>query len=318
LHNTNRKIRKVIFDTDPSPDDAVAFLAAIASPEELEVLAITTVAGNVPLELTAKNARKALELAGREEIPVYAGASAPLVRPLVTAEHVHGRTGFDGYDLPEPKTPLAPGFAPDAIVDLVMSHPAGEVTLCCLAPLTNIALAMAREPRLARHLAGIVMMGGSILEGGNITPAAEFNFYVDPEAAARVFASGARITMIPLDCTHQALITDARLEMLRTAGTPLGTAFYHLLEFNKRFDRVKYGWDGGPLHDATVTAYLLAPELFTGRDVRVEIECASPLTLGASVVDWWKVSGKPSNAQVMRSVDAEAYFQLIFGRLLRL
>jgi purine nucleosidase len=199
-----------------------------------------------------------------------------------------------------------------------MSRAAGEVTLCCLAPLTNVALAMAREPRLARHLAGIVLMGGAMSEGGNITPAAEFNFYVDPEAAARVFASGAAITMIPLDCTHQALITDARLERLRAAGTPVGTAFHHLLEFNKRFDRAKYGWEGGPLHDATVTAHLLAPELFSGRDVRVEIECSSPLTLGASVVDWWSVTGKPANARVLRSVDAEGYFQLIFGRLLRL
>jgi purine nucleosidase len=309
------KLRSVIFDTDPSPDDAVAFLAALASPEELEVLAICTVAGNVPLYLTSKNARKALELAGRTEIPVYAGAAGPLVRPLVTAEHVHGRTGFDGYDLPEPTMPLQAQFAPEAIVELVMSRPAGAVTLCCLATLTNIALAMAREPRLAGHLAGIVLMGGAMSEGGNITPAAEFNFYVDPEAAARVFASGAAIVMIPLDCTHQALITDERLEMLRTAGTPVGTAFYHLMEFNKRFDRAKYGWPGGPLHDATVTAYLLAPELFSGRKVRVDIECASPLTLGASVVDWWGVTGKPANALVLRSVDAEGYFDLIFRRL---
>jgi purine nucleosidase len=308
----------VIFDTDPSPDDAVAFLAAIASPEDLKVLAITTVAGNVPVELTSKNARKALELAKRIDIPVYAGAAAPLARPPVTAEHVHGLTGFDGYDLPEPKTPLHPGFAPDVIVDLVMSRPVGTVTLCCLAPLTNVALALAREPRLAEHLAGIVLMGGSMSEAGNITPAAEFNFYVDPEAAAQVFASGAAITMIPLDCTHQALITDARLETLLAAGTPVGTAFYHLLEFNKRFDRAKYGWAGGPLHDATVTAYLLSPGLFSGRQARVDIECASPLTLGASVIDWWGVTGKPPNALVLRTLDAEAYFQLIFERLLRL
>jgi purine nucleosidase len=312
------KVRSVIFDTDPSPDDAVAFLAAIASPEELEVLAITTVAGNVPVELTSKNARKALELARRTDIPVYAGAAAPLLRPLVTAEHVHGRTGFDGYDLPEPQMPLRSGFAPDAIVDLVMSRPQGKVTLCCHAPLTNVALAMAREPRLAEHLAGIVLMGGAMSEGGNITPAAEFNFFVDPEAAARVFASGAAITMIPLDCTHQALLTDQRLEVLRAAGTPVGIAFYHLLEVSKRFDRAKYGWGGGPLHDATVTAYLLAPELFAGRRVRVDIECSSPLTLGASVVDWWSVSGKPANALVLRSVDADAYFELIFGRMLKL
>jgi len=311
-------VRSVIFDTDPSPDDAVAFLAALASPGELEVLAITTVAGNVPVGLTSKNALKALELAGRSDLPVYQGASAPLVRPLVTAEHVHGRTGFDGYDLPEPVTPLANGFAPDAIVDLVMSRPEGAVTLCCLAPLTNIALALAREPRLAQHLAGIVLMGGAMSEGGNITPSAEFNFYVDPEAASRVFESGTSITMIPLDCTHQALITDERLEPLRAAGTPIGTAFYHLLEFNKRFDRAKYGWPGGPLHDATVTAYLLAPELFTGRKVRVDIECSSPLTLGMSVVDWWGVSGRPPNALVLRTIEADGYFRLIFERLLRL
>jgi purine nucleosidase len=311
-------IREVIFDTDPTPDDAVAFLAAIASSEDLHVLAITTVAGNVGVELTSKNARKALELATRTDIPVYAGAAAPLVRPLVTAEHVHGRTGFDGYDLPDPKTPLGSGFAPEVIVDLVMSRPAKAVTLCCLAPLTNVALAMAREPRLANHLGGIVLMGGAMSEGGNITPAAEFNFYVDPEAASRVLQSGAAITLIPLDCTHQALITDDRLEMLRAAGTPVGTAFYHLLEWNKRFDRAKYGWAGGPLHDATVTAYLLAPDLFAGRTVRVDVECNSPLTLGASVVDWWTVSGKPPNALVLRTINAEAYFQLIFGRLLRL
>ena len=310
--------RSVIFDTDPSPDDAIAFLAAIASPADLEVLAITTVAGNVPVDLTSKNALKALELAGRTDIPVYKGASAPLVRPLVTAEHVHGSTGFDGYDLPEPTTALAPGFAPDAIVDLVMSRPAGAVTLCCLAPLTNIALALEREPRLAQHLAGVVLMGGAMSEGGNITPAAEFNFHVDPEAAARVFASGAEITMIPLDCTHQALITDSRLDVLRSAGTPIGTAFYHLMEFNKRFDRAKYGWPGGPLHDATVTAYLLNPKLFRGRKVRVDIECSSSLTLGMSVIDWWSVREKPANALVLREVDAGGYFELIFERLLRL
>jgi purine nucleosidase len=308
----------VIFDTDPSPDDAVAFLAALASPEDFQVLAITTVAGNVPLELTSRNARKALELAKRSDIPVYAGAAAPLVRPLVTAEHVHGRTGFDGYDLPEPAIPLRAGFAPEVIVELVMSRPAHDITLCCLGPLTNVALAMAREPRLATHLAGIVLMGGSMSEGGNITAAAEFNFYVDPEAAARVFASGADITMIPLDCTHQALITDERLESLRAAGTPVGTAFYHLLEWNKRFDRAKYGWAGGPLHDPTVTAFLLSPQLFAGRHVHVDIECVSPVTLGASVVDWWSVSGKRANALVLRSIDAETYFRLIFERLLRL
>lgn len=310
--------RSIIIDTDPSPDDAVAILTALASPDDLTVLAVTTVAGNVPLELTAKNARKALELAKRTEIPVYAGAAAPLVRPLITAEHVHGRTGFDGYDLPDPVNSLAEGFAPDVIVELVMSRPPWEVTLCCLAPLTNIALALAREPRLAGRLREIVLMGGAFSEGGNITPAAEFNIYVDPEAAARVFTSGAPITMIPLDCTHRALTTEGRLNRLRRLGTPVAEAFYHLLTFNKIFDQRKYGWEGGPLHDPTVIAHLLAPDLFHGRNVNVAIECASPLTVGMTVVDWWAVTGKPPNAKVLREMDADGYFDLVIERLGRL
>jgi purine nucleosidase len=310
--------RSVIIDTDPSPDDAVAFLVALASPLELDVLAVTTVAGNVPLPLTSKNARKALELAGRTGTPVYAGASAPLVRSLITAEHVHGRTGFDGYDLPEPVTRLADEFAPDAIIKLVMSRSAGEVTLCCLAPLTNIALALAKEPQLAGRLREIVIMGGAFSEGGNITPAAEFNIFVDPEAAQRVLDCGAPITMIPLDCTHQALTTEPRLDKLRSIGTPVAEAFYHLLKFNKIFDQAKYGWPGGPLHDATVIAYLIAPELFSGRTVNVSVECASPLTLGMTVVDWWSVTKKPRNVQFLRTIDADGYFNLVIERLARL
>jgi purine nucleosidase len=310
--------RSIIIDTDPSPDDAVAILVALASPEQLEVLAVTTVAGNVPLHLTSKNARKALELGKRTGTPVYAGASAPLIRKLVTAEHVHGRTGFDGYELPEPSIPLAAGFAPEVIVDLVMRREPGEVTLCCLAPLTNIALALAREPLLASHIKEIVLMGGAFSEGGNITPAAEFNIFVDPEAAARVLECGAPITMIPLDCTHQALTTPSRLERLRAIGTPVAEAFYHLLKFNKIFDEQKYGWVGGPLHDATVIAYLLAPHIFSGRRVNVAIECASSLTLGMTVVDWWGVTGRPANALFLREIDAERYFDLAIERLGRL
>jgi purine nucleosidase len=310
--------RQIVIDTDPSPDDAVAFLVALASPAELDVLAITTVAGNVPLPLTSKNALKALELARRTDTPVYAGAAAPLLRRLITAEHVHGRTGFDGYDLPDPVTQLSKGFAPEVIVDLVMSRERGEVTLCCLAPLTNIALAMAKEPRLAGRLREIVMMGGSFSEGGNVTPAAEFNVYVDPEAAARVLESGAPITMIPLDGTHQARTTNARLEKLRSVGTPVTEAFYHLLKFNKLFDEQKYGWEGGPLHDATVIAYLLAPELFSGRAVNVAVECASALTLGMTVVDWWWVTDRKPNVQVLRDIDSDGYFDLVISRLARL
>ena len=279
---------------------------------------MTTVAGNVPVSLTSKNARKALELAKRTATPVYAGAAAPLMRKLVTAEYVHGSTGFDGYDLPEPTMPLASGFAPDAIVDLVMQRKSGEVTLCCLAPLTIIALALEKEPMLASHLREIVVMGGAFSEGGNITPAAEFNIFVDPEAAAKVLACGAPITMIPLDCTHQALTTKARLERLRAFGTPVTEAFYQLLKFNKLFDERKYGWEGGPLHDATVIAYLLAPEIFSGRKVNVAVECEGSLTLGMTVVDWWGVTGQQPNVLLLRDLNADAYFDLVIGRLARL
>ena len=213
--------RSIIVDTDPSPDDAVAFLMALGSPDELDLLAITTVGGNAPLALTTKNALKALELVGRGDTPVYAGASGPLCRVLETAEYVHGENGFEGYDLPEPALKPAAGFAPEAIVDLVMARPERTVTMCCLAPLTNLALALAREPRLAARLERIVLMGGAFSEGGNVSPCAEYNIYVDPEAARRVFACGAPIVMIPLDCTHQALTTKVRLQRLRAVGKPL-------------------------------------------------------------------------------------------------
>ncbi len=308
--------RPIIIDTDPSPDDAVAFLMALGSPEDLDVLAIATVGGNAPLRLTTENALKALELVGRSDIPVYAGAGGPLCRELATAEHVHGANGFEGYDLPQPKLRAAEGFAPDAIVELVMSRPERTVTMCCLAPLTNLALAMAREPRLAARLERIVLMGGAQSEGGNVTPAAEYNIYVDPEAARRVFASAAPIVMIPLDCTHKALTTRARMNALRAVGLPHMEVFYRLLTANKRFDARKYGTDGGPLHDPTVIAYLLRPDLFAGREANVEISCDA-LTRGMTIVDWWGVTGKPANALVLKDIDADGYFELVIERLAR-
>ncbi|CAI9400837.1 Pyrimidine-specific ribonucleoside hydrolase RihA [Pleomorphomonas sp. T1.2MG-36] len=308
-------VKSIIIDTDPSPDDAVAFLMALGSPDELELLAITTVGGNVPLYHTTRNALKALELVGRQaDVPVYAGAAGPMVRTLETAEYVHGETGFEGYDLPEPVATASDGFAPDKIVDLVMSRPEKTVTLCCLAPLTNIALAMAREPRLAARLEGIVLMGGARSEGGNVTPAAEYNIYVDPEAARKVFECGAPIVMIPLDCTHTALTKKPRLDKLRAMGGPHMEAFYHLLEWNKRFDEKAWGMDGGPLHDPTVTAYLLKPDLFRGRLVNVEISC-DELTRGMTVVDWHSVTSRPKNALVLTEIDADGYFDLVIERL---
>jgi purine nucleosidase len=309
--------RKIIIDTDPGQDDAVAILLALASPE-LEVAGIVAVAGNVPLALTEKNARKICELAGRADRKVYAGAAQPLNRALVTAEHVHGKTGLDGPDLPEPQMPLQGQHGVDFIIETLMASKDGEITLCPLGPLTNIALALIREPRIAPKVREIVLMGGGFFEGGNVTPAAEFNIYVDPEAAKAVFSSGIPIVMHPLDVTHKALTTRVRVERLRALGTKAGTATAQLLDFFERFDEKKYGTDGGPLHDPNVIAYLLKPELYSGRHCNVEIETASELTLGMTVVDWWGVSGRKPNALVIRDVDHESFFELLTERIGRL
>lgn len=304
----------LIIDTDPGQDDAVAILLALASPE-LEVLGITTVAGNVPLALTSRNARIVRELAGRPEVPVHAGADRPLLKALVTAEHVHGRTGLDGPPLPEPRLPLAAAHAVDFIIDTLMAREPGTVTLCPLGPLTNIALALLREPRIAPRIRRIVLMGGGFFEGGNITPAAEFNIYVDPQAADIVFRSGVPITMAPLDVTHRALTLPHRVAAIRAIGTPLAETVAQWLEFAERFDEQKYGQEGGPLHDPCVIAWLLRPELFKGRDCHVAIETVSPLTQGMTVVDWWRVTGQAPNAHVLREIDADGFYALITERL---
>lgn len=309
--------RKIIIDTDPGQDDAVAILLALASPE-LDVLGITAVAGNVPLRLTQLNARKVCELAGKPQTKVFAGAIRPMVRPLVTAEEVHGKTGLDGPDLPEPKMPLQEQHAVDFIVETLMAEEPGTVTLCPLGPLTNIGLALVREPRIAKRIDQIVLMGGGFFEGGNVTPAAEFNIYVDPHAADVVFRSGVPITVMPLDVTHKALTTAKRVEAFRKLGTRVGDATAEMLDFFERYDEGKYGTDGGPLHDPCVIAWLLKPDLFSGRHVNVTIETASELTMGMTVVDWWGVTKRPKNAQVMRDIDADGYFALLVERLGRL
>ncbi|GHF71610.1 nucleoside hydrolase [Seohaeicola zhoushanensis] len=311
-------MRKIIIDTDPGQDDAVAILLALASPEEIEVLGITAVAGNVPLPLTQKNARIVCELAGRRDVKVFAGCDAPLERKLVTAEHVHGKTGLDGPSLPDPTMPLAEGHAVDFIIDTLRTEPAGTVTLCPLGPLTNIAAALQKAPEIAGRIQEIVLMGGAYFEVGNITPTAEFNIYVDPEAADIVMKSGVNITIMPLDVTHKALVTKARNDAFRALGTPVGVAVAQMTDFFERFDKEKYGSEGAPLHDPCVTAYLIRPELFKGRFVNVEIETQSELTLGMTVADWWGVSGRKPNATFMGDIDAEGFFALLTERLARL
>lgn len=310
--------RRIIIDTDPGQDDAVAILLALASPDEIEVLGITAVAGNVPLPLTSRNARIVCELAGRTDVPVFAGCDAPLRHPLVTAEHVHGRTGLDGPDLPDPQMALTDGHGVDFIIDTLRREAPGTVTLCPLGPLTNIATAFERAPDVAGRVQEIVLMGGAYFQVGNITPAAEFNIYVDPEAAEIVMKSGVRTTILPLDVTHKALVTPARNDAFRAIGSPVGIAVAQMTDFFERFDKEKYGSDGAPLHDPCVTAYLIRPDLFTGRHINVEIETTSPLTRGMTVADWWGVSGRTPNATFMGDIHADGFFDLLTDRLARL
>lgn len=304
----------IIIDTDPGQDDAVAVLLALASPG-LQVLGITAVAGNVPLDWTSRNARVTCELAGRPDVPVFAGCDRPMVRDLVTAEHVHGVTGLDGADLPDPRMPLQDRHAVDFLIETLTEADPGSITLCPLGPLTNIGTALQREPAAAAGIREIVLMGGGFFEGGNITPVAEFNIFVDPEAADLVFRSGVPLTMIPLDATHQALILPEHLRRLRVLGTPVGDAVAGWLEFYERFDVEKYGMEGGPLHDPCVIAYLLQPDLFTGRHCNVQIETSSPLTLGMTVVDWWGTGDEEPNCRVIGGVDADGFFDLLIDRI---
>ena len=310
--------RKIIIDTDPGQDDAVAILLALASPEDMTVLGITAVAGNVPLALTQKNARIVCELAGKPEIKVFAGCDRPLQRPLVTAEHVHGKTGLDGPTLPDPKMPLQDQHAVDFIIETIMQEEAGTVTLCVLGPLTNIATAFQKEPKIVARVQEIILMGGAYFEVGNITPTAEFNIYVDPKAAEIVFKSGIKLTVMPLDVTHKVLVTKERNDAFRNLHSSVGTAVAEMTDFFERFDKEKYGSNGAPLHDPCVTAYLIRPELFSGRHINVEIETTSELTLGMSVADWWRVSDRPANAMFMGDVNADGFFALLTERLGRL
>jgi purine nucleosidase len=310
--------RKIIIDTDPGQDDAAAIMMAFGSPNELDVLGLCAVAGNVPLSYTSRNLRIVCELCGKPDAPVYEGALKPLFRPQVTAEHVHGKTGLDGAELPEPVMTAREKHAVDFIIETLMTEPEGTVTLCTLGPLTNIATALEREPRIAPRVKELVMMGGGFFEGGNITPAAEFNIYVDPHAAKQVFASGIPIVMMPLDVTHQLLTTKSRVEKIAALGTRPGDVLVEWLAFFERFDIEKYGSDGGPLHDPSVIAYLLKPELFKGRHCNVEIEVDSNLTVGMTVVDWWGVTDRKPNATVMRKVDADGFFALLTERVGRL
>lgn len=310
--------QKIIIDTDPGQDDAVAILLALASPDEIEVLGITAVAGNVPLSLTEKNARIVCELAGRPDIPVYAGCDRPLKRKLVTAEHVHGKTGLDGPELPEPKIKLQEKHGVDFIIDTILQEPENSISLCPLGPLTNIASAILKQPKIVSRIKKIVLMGGAYFEVGNITPAAEFNIFVDPDAAKIVFEAGIEMVVMPLDVTHKALVTEKRNEAFRQLKSPVGIAVAEMTDFFERFDKEKYGSSGAPLHDPCVTAYLIDPTIFSGKNINVEIETKSELTLGMTVADWWGVTDRKANTFFVGDLDSDKFFSLLTERLGRL
>ncbi len=305
--------RPIIIDTDPGQDDAVAILVALASPE-LDVVAITTVAGNVPQPLVTNNALLMCELAGRTDVPVYRGADAPLQRELYTAEYVHGPTGFDGADLGEPTTQAADGHAVDFIIEACLEA-AEPITICPIGPLTNVAMAIAKHPAIVGSIREIALMGGGFFAGGNTTPVAEFNIFVDPHAASIVFNSGVPITMFPIDVTHQVLVLPEDLKRFRELGTPVGDAIAGMLGFYEKHDVDRYGMEGGPLHDPCVIAYLLDKTLFGGKPCRVDIETESELTMGQTVVDWWGMTAEDPNAVVMNSVERQGVMDLIVDRL---
>jgi inosine-uridine nucleoside N-ribohydrolase len=301
----------ILLDCDPGHDDAMALLLALASPE-LELLGVTTVAGNQTLAHTTANALRVLEFVGRDDVPVAAGADRPLVRPHAVAREVHGETGLDGPDLPPARGEPVGAHAVDFLAERLRAADR-PVTLVAIGPLTNVALLLARHPGCASHLEGVVLMGGAIAEG-NVTPAAEFNVWADPEAAYRVFCSGLAVTMVGLDVTHRALLTDAHAARLREAG-PTGALVADLHAFYSRFHRAVYGFDGAPVHDAMAVAHLIRPELVETLHRHVAIECASELCRGRTVVDLWQRTGAAPNAHVAVDVDAEAFLALLVERL---
>ena len=303
--------RKIIIDTDPGTDDAVAILLALAAPE-LEVLGLVAVAGNLRLGVTERNARALCEVAGRSEVPVYAGCARPILRAPVTAEHVHGPGGLGDLALPPPKKALHPEHGVDFLIETLRREPAGEVTLCALGPLTDVAMALVKAPDIAGKIGALVLMGGGDKPRSTVSPVAEFNIHADPVAAAIVFDSAVPITMIPMDVTQQAINTPKRVAAVRALGNRCGEAAAAMMARERR------GQFNPPLHDPCVIAYLLEPEIFDGSAVNVAVETGSALTMGMTVIDWRSVTGRKPNATVILKIDVDRYYRLLTDKLARL
>jgi purine nucleosidase len=300
----------LIIDCDPGVDDAVGLMLAFGSPV-LELLAITAVGGNVPVEKTARNARMLRQIAGRGDVPVFAGAERPLRREPAGAGEFHGAEGLGDMQPFEPDAPCAEGHAADAIVDLVMARPAGSVALAVMGPLTNVALALRREPGLAKRLGPVAVMGGARSEGGNITASAEFNIWADPDAAAEVLAGGPDVVLFGLDATHQVRATEARIAALEAIGTAKADVAAAMMRFSQRVEREIVGWDAPPVHDPCPVAWLLRPDLFELAPCRIRVETESELTRGHTAVEFREAvaGGRPHRWAI--SADADGVFELI-------
>jgi inosine-uridine nucleoside N-ribohydrolase len=308
-HDTAGVPTSIILDCDPGHDDAVAILLALASPE-VELVGVTTVHGNQTLDKTTLNALKVLELVGRVDVPVARGADRPLVRELVVADHVHGDSGLDGPSLPEPSARPVDAAA----VSFLAEQLGPGVVLVPTGPLTNVALLLERYPEARPER--IVLMGGAI-GLGNVTPAAEFNVWADPEAAAAVLASGIDITMVGLDVTHQAIVGPERVARFRGMGR-IGAVVAELLDFFTLFHRETYGWAGSPVHDALAVASVIRPELLELAYRRVVVETESELCRGRTVVDLYPRAASTPNAHVAVGVNSAAFLDMLEERIARL
>ncbi|AQW29337.1 nucleoside hydrolase [Ralstonia syzygii subsp. celebesensis] len=309
----------VIIDTDPGQDDAIAILFALGARGRLDVRALTAVAGNVPLGLTERNARIIRDWAGRtHELPVYAGCPRPLTRELITAAHVHGKTGLEGVELPVPLAPLAPQHAVSYLVGALADAAPNSVTLCALGPLTNLASALIAAPQIRFALREIVLMGGAFFERGNITPAAEFNIYVDPQAAEIVFGSGVPIVVLPRDVAVKAPITPARVAPFRALGNRCGTIVADIMAAEIAYQKKRRGVEQAPMYDPTAVGYLFDPSMFSGRKVNVVVETSGQWTLGETVVDWDGRSGRAPNAMWINDVDADRFYAALLDSVAKL
>ena len=308
--------RPIIIDCDPGQDDAVALFLAMASPDELEILGITAVAGNVPLALTERNIRMMCDVAN-SQVPVFSGCAKPMIRDAISAEYIHGETGINGIDVFEPKTPLQDKHAVDFIIDTLLARDKVPVTLIPTGPLTNIATAMERSPEILPHIEEIVIMGGAMREGGNRTPSAEFNILVDPHAADIVLNCGRPITLMGLDLTHKVLSTEERVARIGKLNNAVADATVGMLSFFHRYDTEKYSSQGTPLHDPCTVAWLLKPELFKTKVCNVSVETESELTMGHTAVDFWHVTDRPKNVTWAYDIDADGFYALLTERLSR-